>query len=65
VQALNVGVPLLTKDAGTGKFTLTIGVQKTTNLATLPFTDFPMTGVGTTTVINGAGKLEFQFTVPD
>ena len=24
-----------------------------------------MTGVGTSTVINGQGKLEFQFSVPD
>ncbi len=64
VQALNIGVPLLTKDAATGKFKLTIGVKKTTNLAQ-PFLDFPMTGLGVTTVINGAGKLEFEFTVPD
>src|SRR6185503_2478566 len=64
VQALNVGVPLLTKDAGTGRFKLTIGVQKTTDLA-LPFADFPMNGAGFTTIINGAGKLEFEFTVPD
>ncbi len=64
VQALNVGVPLLTKDAATGKFKLTLGVKKTTNL-TQPFIDFPMNGVGMTTVINAAGKLEFQFTVPD
>ena len=64
VQALNVGVPVLTKDTGTGKFKLTIGVKKTTNL-TQPFLDFPMNGAGFTTVINAAGKLEFQFTVPD
>lgn len=64
VQALNVGVPLLTKDAATGRFKLTIGVQKTADLA-LPFADFPMNGAGFTTLINGAGKLEFEFTVPD
>jgi hypothetical protein len=64
VQALNVGVPLLTRDAETGRFKLTIGVQKTTDLA-LPFADFPMNGAGSTTIINGGGKLEFQFTVPD
>ena len=64
VQALNVGVPLLTKDTVTGKFKLTIGVRKTTNLAQ-PFLDFPMTGAGTTTAINAAGKLEFQFPVSD
>lgn len=30
-----------------------------------PFTDFPMSGVGTAPVINGAGKPKFEFTVPD
>ena len=65
VQALNVGVPLLTKDTTTGKFKLTIGVTKSTNLVTVPFTAFPMNSAGFTTIINAAGKLEFQFTVPD
>lgn len=65
VRALNVGVPLLTKDATTGKFKLTIGVQKSTNLATAPFTDFPMNGPGMTTTINAQGKLEFVFPVTD
>jgi len=62
---MNAGTPLLTKDAGTGTFKLTIGVEKTTSLGSVPFTDFPMSGAGTTTVINGAGKLDFGFTVPD
>lgn len=61
VQALNVGVPLLQKNPTTGVFTLTVGVQKSTNLST--FNAFPMTAPQT--VINGQGKLEFQFTVPD
>jgi hypothetical protein len=65
VQALNVGVPLLTKNAGTGTFKLTIGVQKSTTLQPGSFLDFPMSGTGVTTVINAQGKLEFQFTVPD
>ena len=47
-----------------GQFTLTIGVQKAANLS-LPFADFPMNGPGTSTLIDGQGKLEFQFTVPD
>ena len=64
VQALNVGVPLLQRNPATGVFKLTIGVKKTTNLL-LPFADFPMNAPGTSTIINGAGKLEFQFTVPD
>ena len=65
VQALNVGVPLLTKDPATGKFKLTIGVKKSTNLATVPFSDFPMNGAGVTTTINAQGKLEFVFPVTD
>lgn len=65
VQALNIGVPLLTKDPATGKFKLTIGVTKSTNLATVPSTAFPMTGAGVTTTINAAGKLEFVFPVSD
>ncbi|WP_367871684.1 hypothetical protein [Luteolibacter sp. Populi] len=64
VQVLNIGVPLLAKDPGTGKFKLTMGVQKSPNL-TAPFLAFPMNGAGTATTINGAGKLEFQFSSPD
>ena len=61
VHILNVGVPLLTKDAGTGKFKLTIGIQKTANLTT-PFAAFPFTAPDTT--INAQGNIEFLFTVP-
>jgi hypothetical protein len=64
VQALNVGVPLLAKDPVTGRFKLTMGVQKTNNLAT-PFVAFPMNTAGTNATINAAGKLEFEFTSPD
>lgn len=60
VQALNVGAPLIQKNAGTGDFTLTMGVEKSTNLST--FFPFSMSALQTT--INGAGKLEF-LTVPD
>jgi hypothetical protein len=63
VQALNVGTPLLQKNPTTGTFTLTIGVAKSTDLNL--FNPLPMTGPGTSTVINGQGKLEFQFTAPD
>ncbi len=63
VQTLNVGTPLLQKNPTTGTFTLTIGVAKSTDLNL--FNPLPMTGPGTSTVINGQGKLEFQFTVPD
>lgn len=61
VQTLNIGTPLIQKDTITGAFKLTIGVEKSTNLST--FSPFPMTAPQT--VINGLGKLEFQFTVPD
>ncbi len=62
VQALNVGTPLIQRD-GLGQFKLTIGVEKSTTLLPGSFNPFPMTAPQTT--INGAGKLEFQFTVPD
>ena len=61
---MNVGKPLIQRNASTGVFTLTIGVQKTGNLSQL-FTDFPMNASGTSTILNAQGKLEFEFTVPD
>jgi hypothetical protein len=64
IQALNVGTPLIQRN-GAGQFTLTLGVEKSTTLAPGSFTPLPMSGAGTSTTINGAGKLEFQFTVPD
>jgi hypothetical protein len=64
VQSLNVGVPLLVKDAATGKFKLTITVRKSPNLATTPFTLFPMNGTGMTSTINAQGTLDFVFPAP-
>jgi Repeat of unknown function (DUF5650)/Cep192 domain 4 len=61
IQALNVNSPLLQKDPTNGLFTLTIGVQKSTNLVT--FSPFPMTAPQT--AINGLGQLEFQFNATD
>ncbi len=61
VHELNVGTPLLSRNPTTGKFMLTIGVQRTPNLATTPFTDFLFGSPGTATTINGAGKVEFEF----
>ena len=61
IQALNVGGPLILRNPTNGLFTLTIGVQKATNLVN--FSPFPMTAPQTT--INGLGELEFQFSVPD
>jgi hypothetical protein len=61
IQALNVGGPLIQRNPTSGLFTLTIGVQKATNL--INFSPFPMTAPQTT--INGQGQLEFQFSPPD
>lgn len=60
-QALNIGAPLLGKNPTTGEFTLTIGVERSLDLGT--FDPFPMTAPQT--LINGQGKLEFRFTVPE
>jgi hypothetical protein len=65
VQTLNVDVPLLMKDSASGNFTLTIGLRKSTDLATVPFSDFPMNGPGMSSVINAQGKLEFVFPATD
>jgi hypothetical protein len=61
IQALNVGGPLIQSNPTNGLFTLTIGVQKATNL--IDFSAFPMTAPQTT--INAQGNLEFQFGVTD
>lgn len=61
VQDINVGSPLIQKNPTSGEFTLTLGVEKSTNLSS--FVPFPMTAPQT--LINGQGKLEFRFTVPD
>jgi C1A family cysteine protease len=61
VQALHIGTPLLTRDPVTGTFTLMIGVGKSSDLVN--WTPFPFTSPGTT--INGEGRIEFNFSVPD
>jgi N-acetylneuraminic acid mutarotase len=61
VQALNAGTRLLQKNPTNGLFTLTIGVQKSTNL--VDFVPFPMTAGQTT--FNEQGALRFQFAAPD
>ena len=60
VQALNVGTPLLVKNPTTGKFKLTVGVEKSTNLEN--FTPMP---IPVSAVINSQGKIEFEFTSTD
>ncbi len=61
IQALNVGVPLIQRDPVTSVFTITVGVQKSTDL--IHFTPLPMTAPQT--ILNAEGKVEFSFTVPD
>ena len=62
VQALHIDTPLIQRDA-LGVFTLTLGLQKSTTLLPGSFQPFSFTETGTQ--INGAGKIEFQFTAPD
>ncbi|MFZ4766844.1 MAG: hypothetical protein ACOYMN_17980 [Roseimicrobium sp.] len=62
VQALHIDTPLLKRDA-LGQFKLTLGVQNGTTLQPESFAPFPMTAPQIT--INGTGKLEFLFTVPE
>ena len=62
VQTLNLGTPLI-QQVAPGQFKLTIGVEKSTTLQPGSFQPFPMASPQTT--INGSGKLEFLFTVPD
>jgi hypothetical protein len=63
VQALNLPAPLIQRNPGTGEFTLTLGIEKSTTLEPGSFTPFPMTTPQV--LINGQGKLEFRFTSPD
>lgn len=57
VQALNVNTPLISRDPATGRFKLTLGLRKSTNLA--DEVPFPMTPAQT--AINVDGELEFEF----
>lgn len=61
VQALNVGTPLLARDAVSKKFKLTVKAKKSTDLKT--YTDLPFAAGDA--VINGNGEMEFQFASPD
>ncbi|MFO1488772.1 MAG: hypothetical protein U1F65_09865 [Verrucomicrobiota bacterium] len=56
LQALDVGAPLIARNAANGQFELTIGVNKSTNLAT--FAPMPLTTpqVG----VDGQGKVRVQ-----
>ena len=61
VQAMHVDAPLLEKDPNTGLFTLTIGLQKSTDL--IHYSSFPVTMPQA--AITQDGKLQLRFSVPD
>ena len=61
VQAMHAGATLAQRDAATGQFTITLGLERSTDLQN--FTLFPMTTPQAT--INAQGRMDFKFTVPD
>jgi hypothetical protein len=61
IQALNIGIPLISKNASSGKFELTVGLQKSTNLQS--FQHFSLNSTDTT--IEPDGRLKIRFSVPD
>ena len=61
LQDLFVDTPLLVRDPVTGKWTLTVALQRSTDLNS--FVPFPFSAESTT--INPAGELEFDFTDTD
>jgi hypothetical protein len=64
VQSLNVNASLIEK-ISPGRFRLTLGIQKSTNPATNPFTDFSLASPGSFHQINPQGELEFEFPSAD
>ena len=61
LKNLQVGTPVITKDTVSGKWKLTVGLQKSTDLTN--YTAFPFISSGTT--VNSSGEVEFLFTVPE
>ncbi|MFM8364989.1 MAG: choice-of-anchor D domain-containing protein [Verrucomicrobiota bacterium] len=61
IQDLNVGMPLLSKNSTSGKFKLTLSLEKSTNLGQ-GFAPMPFEESGT--FLTNDGKLEFEFTSP-
>jgi hypothetical protein len=62
IPTIDMGVPLLKKDAASGNFKLTMSLQKSTNPSIFTFTPFSMAN-GTLT-LDPQGNLEFQFSPP-
>lgn len=61
LQALNVGTPLIVKDTATGKWKLTVALQKSTDLTNYSAFAF----IPSETSVNASGQVEFLFTVPE
>ena len=64
VKILRIDTPFIQRNAATGQITLTIGLDKSTNLAAPNnFQPFPFTLAGTS--IDAQGKIQFKFIMPD
>jgi hypothetical protein len=61
IQAMNIDTPLISKNADTGEFEISVGLQKSTDLQT--FEQFSLNATETT--IEADGRLKIRFTVPD
>ena len=61
IQEMNIGTPLISKNATSGNFELTIGLQKSTNLQT--FQHFSLNSTETT--IEPDGRLKIRFSAPE
>jgi hypothetical protein len=61
IQAMNIDTPLISKNAATGEFEISVGLQKSTDLQT--FEQFSLNATETT--IEADGRLKIRFTVPD
>jgi hypothetical protein len=62
VRDLNVGRPLISKNNTTGKFKLTLSLEKSSNLGQ-GFQSLPFEESGT--FLTNDGKLEFEFSTPE
>jgi sugar lactone lactonase YvrE len=60
IQAMNIGTPMISKNTSTGRFELTVGVQKSTNLQT--FQHFSLNNTETTIEPDGTLKIRFNAT---
>lgn len=64
VQDLHVDTPLISQ-VSPGLFRLTLGLRKSADLSTNPFSNFSFATPGTTLQINPEGKIEFEFPATD